>query len=278
MLARRAERHQSAVRADDLERGCRAAGDELLLESVEIVPQNRSDVRVHHGRHGPLVLAELGGDLRRDRDDNLALGELLEPPLVRRVRVRVQQADRQRLHPGAEQRLDRPASGFLVQLAENFSARSDPLRNLPDVLEVDERLRLQVGEEAEERTRRPRLGEVEEVRPPLGDDQPNPGAVALEHGIRRDRGAVQDRCELASRHSRGVADLADALEDADRLILWRRRRLRHPEATRLGVLEEKIRERAADVDTDAKSHGFRLSARSAGEIPPSSGPSENRSS
>ena len=177
----------------------------------------------------------------------LLLGELLDAPLVIGVRVGVQQADRERLDAGIGQLADRPACCILVELLEHSSLGVDPLSDLANVRELDERLWLDVVEESEEWTRRPRLGEVKEVRPALGDEQANARSFSFEHRIRRNGGAVQNRVERLRRDAGPVVDLPCALEHANRLVSRCRRRLGEPERTGPVVVQEEVGERAAHI-------------------------------
>ena len=159
------------------------------------------DVRVHQRRHGALVLAELGEDLGRDRHRQVGRdggGDLGDHPLVAPVRVGVQQADGQRLDAVRDQLLDRLAHRRLVDRLDDRAVGADPLGHLAHVARVGERLGLLVDHEAEQRPRRPRLGEVEDVPEPARDDQADERAAPLEHGVRGDGRAVEDRVELGA--------------------------------------------------------------------------------
>ena len=83
--------------------------------------------------------------------------------LVAPVRVGVQQADRQRLDAVRDQLVDRLAHRRLVDRLDDRAVGADPLGHLAHVARVGERLGLLVDHEAEQRPRRPRLGEVEDV-------------------------------------------------------------------------------------------------------------------
>jgi hypothetical protein len=166
------------------------------------------------------------------------------------VRIRVQEADRQRLHPLVDELAGRLADDRPVERPQDPPLRIDALRHLANVLELDERLRLEVREEAEERARRPGLGEMQQMRPAARDQEADACASPLEDGVRRHGRPVEDRLQLVRRRPSLFADRANAGEHADRLIGSRGRRLRDPEVVRRGIVQEDVRERPADVHAE----------------------------
>jgi hypothetical protein len=112
-IARRLpRRHQPGVGAEDVHVRLGADPAQLLLQPVDVVRHFRAHVRVHAGGQRALVLAELGEDLRRERDREArveALDDLPDLALVRAVHVRVDQRHRQRL----DTRLDQVADDAL---------------------------------------------------------------------------------------------------------------------------------------------------------------------
>ena len=166
VLARRLEAHQPAVRAHDLDRRPDVGGGEPVAHVRQVPLERRRDVGVHQRRHGPLVLAELGEDLGRDRHGQVGSdgrGDLGDDALVAPVRVGVQQADGQRLDAVRDELLDGIANGGLVDRLDDRAVRAGPLGHLADVAGVGQRLGLLVDHEAEQRSGRPGLGEVEDV-------------------------------------------------------------------------------------------------------------------
>ena len=124
------------------------------------------------------------------------------------VRVGVEQAHGERLDP-VRDGSDRGADGVLVDRLDDRAVRADPLRDLADVARVGEGLRLLVDHEAEERTGRPGLGEVEDLPEAARDDEPHERAAPLEHRVRGDGRAVQHRVEV------GQADVCALGREAD---------------------------------------------------------------
>ena len=103
---------------------------------VDVARHQRPDVRVDHRRRRALVLLLLAEDLRRERHGDarqLLAEDRAEPLLVRRMEVRVQQADRDRLDarvaqlPGDRARVgvvERCAHGAVREHALATSKRS----------------------------------------------------------------------------------------------------------------------------------------------------------
>ena len=183
----------------------------------QIALQRGRHVGVDDRGRRALVLAELGQDLRRDRQRQVWRdlgGDGGDPLLVRWVRERVHQRDAQRGDAVVAQLDDRLAHRVLVELADDLAVAVDPLAGLTDVLQRDERLGLVVDHEAEQRAGGPRLGEVQQVAEAVRGDQADARAAALEHRVGRDRRAVQDLVELGCLDARLLGDQGDALQDA----------------------------------------------------------------
>ena len=266
VLARRLEAHQPAVGPHDLERRAHLRRREPVPDVRQVLLERRSDVRVHQRRHGALVLAELGEDLRGDRHRHIGRDgcrDLGDHPLVTAVRVGVQEADGQGLHAVRHKLLDGFAHGGLVDRLDDRTVGAGPLGHLADVAGVGERLRLLVDHESEQRPRRPRLGEVEDVPEPTRDDQADEGPSPLEHRVRRDGRAVENRPELGKRDVRPCRCEPDALDHPDRLVVGRARRLREPDPLIGAVVENDVREGPADIDSDPVGHTLSLARRAA---------------
>ena len=173
-----------------------------------------------------------------------ALDDLPDPLLVGRVDVRVDQADGERLDARLDEVADDPLDLLLVDLDDGLAARPHPLHGLARVGERGGRVGLDHDDPAASRSRRLQARQVEDLGEPLGRDQPDPGALRLEHGVGGDRRAVEDVAEVADGDARLLADPADADEDALRRVGGRRRRL-HPvlRARPFVTDQEEIRER-----------------------------------
>ena len=206
---RLARRHQTGVRAEDVDVAGRTDALQLLLQAVDVRRDLRPDVRVHARGQRPLVLAELGQHVRGERHREPRIQPLDDLPdllLVRRVDVRVDEPHGQRLDSRLDQVADDPLDLRLVDLDHGLAARPHPLDRLARVGERGRRVRLDHDDPARERARRLRAREVEDLREALGRDQPDAGALRLEHRVRRDRRAVED-----------VAEVADATPDSSQI-------------------------------------------------------------
>ena len=105
---------------------------------------------------------------------------------------------------------------------------------------------------------------MQDLREPLRRDQPDAGALRLEHGVRRDGRAVEDVAHVADRDAGLLADPADADEHALRRVGRSRRRL-HPElrARPFVTDEEEVGERPSHVDSEPECHSALLRRQSA---------------
>ena len=135
--------------------------------------------------------------------------------------------------------------------------------HLADVARIGQRLRLLVHHEPEQRPRRPGLGEVEDVPEALRHNQAAERPAALEDGVGGDGRAVEDRVEIGKADARAVGDEADPVDHADRLVERRARRLRQPDPLGRAVVKNDVRERAADVDSEAVRHAISLASAAA---------------
>ncbi len=100
LLARDRRADHAAVRLHDPERRRDPALPEPPLEPLDVAADQRLHVGVERGRHRALVLAEDGEDLagqRHRRAGVLRAQELARAALVGRVRVGVEEADRDRV-------------------------------------------------------------------------------------------------------------------------------------------------------------------------------------
>ncbi len=96
---------------------------------------------------------------------------------------------------------------------------------------------------------------MEDLREALRRDQADPGALRLEHRVRRHRRPVQDVAEVADRDARLLADPAHADEHALRGIRRGGRRLHT--VLRAGTVvpdQEEVGERPPHVDSEPECH------------------------
>ena len=227
-----------------------------LVEARDVARDLRADVRVQADRGEPLELAVERQHLVRD--GQVRLGELLEhdlldPLLVRRVEVRVKQADGDRLDACGLQLADPLAHLVVVERDEHVAVRDgDALLHGQAVAALDERARLPgqlLLEREVVRLLVPR--DVEDVAHPVRRDQPDLRARVREHDVGRDGRAVEEVVDLGERDAGLAAEIVDALDRPARRVVRRGRDLVDGDPTRLLVDEDQVGERAADVDADA---------------------------
>ena len=231
---------------------------QLGLEAADVARDLRPDVRVHARGHRSLVLADLRQDVcaQRHREARVEpLDDRADLLLVRRVDVRVDERDGQRLDPRADQVVHDLLDLRLVDRDDDVSARVEALDGLARVGEGRGRVGLDHDDPAGERARRLGAGQVEDLAEPLGRDQADARSLRLEHGVRRDGGAVENVLQLADLDAGLVADPADAGEDALGRVVGRRRRLDAElgAAVALGH-EEEVGEGTPDIDPQPVRH------------------------
>jgi hypothetical protein len=129
--ARGVDGHHAAGRVQEMDGHRAAAGGEARHEIVEIACRERHDGRVEHRRGRALVFAELGVDLARDRDIGEVRGEgQAQRLLVRRVRIGVEEADRDALHALAPEVSDDFGELGELERGEHRAVGADALADL----------------------------------------------------------------------------------------------------------------------------------------------------
>jgi hypothetical protein len=191
------------------------------------------------------------------RGDHADLGPQLahaleRRPLVPRIGVRVQQADRDRLDAGRPEVVEDRGQAREVERLPLGARRREPPRQLAPQVARHERLGLLV--EQVEEVRPVAARDLERVAEPLGRDQPGGHALALGQRVDHDRGAVDEEAD-AGRIDAGARDHVEhpALE-------VRRRRVRLggddllAAGLRIRAQVDEVGEGAADVGGDAVAH------------------------
>ena len=122
----------------------------------------------------------------------LRVRDLPHPALVLRVDEREEQADRDAIGPRRREPVERvPHRGFVERL-DDLAARPDPLPH-PEPHRARGEEHRGLGVEPDLVHLLPHLApDLEGVPEPLGGDDPEPAALALQHRVRRYRGAVRD--------------------------------------------------------------------------------------
>ena len=178
---------------------------------------------------------------------------------MRRVRVRIDQGDGQRLDAGVDQLTDDLLHLRAIDRVDDLAARAHPLVRLARVLERGRRIRLDHDDPARERAWRLRAGQVQDLLEALRRDQPDACALRLEQRVRRHRRSVHDVAQLLRRDAALLADAANADEHALGRVARRGRGLDAVEVPRLVVYEEQVGEGAADVHSEPVRHRAPLS-------------------
>ena len=251
-------RDQAAGRMHQRQRTTEGAGGELALQALEIAAHQRLDIGV--GRRGDeaLVLPDLGHDLARQRDGELRAGFADDAGrflLMGRVAVAVEEADRDRLAAGGIQLTGGVAHGLGIERGDDLAVTVDPLGHLEAELPRNQR----IGEGQEQVVNvvallRPHFEDVAEA---LGGDQAELGALAFDHGVGDERGAVDDVADIGERDAGHVDELAQPDQRRFGRVVRRRQALVQAHRALLRVVEDEIGEGAADVEADTPTiaHG-----------------------
>ena len=126
-----------------MEAPAEAAFAEHPLEAPDVRGHEGLHVSVRGGGRGPFVLVDLGVNVARDGHREvreLRADEAPHGPLVDRVLVGVEEADRERLHPVLDQLAHLAANRVEVDRLEHEAVAAHPLGDLAPVAASGERL------------------------------------------------------------------------------------------------------------------------------------------
>jgi hypothetical protein len=165
------------------------------------------------------------------------------------VEVRVEEADCDGLDSGFAQARRQDAALGLVQRAQHGAVGQDALVELEAEAALDEGRRLAPEEVVHVRDAKP--AQLEHVPEPGRGDERGRAAAPLEDGVRRDGRAVDD---LGDGAAVVRCERTDGLDDRAVVARWRREQLAN-EHTPLAAVQDHVRERAADIDADARRRG-----------------------
>ena len=148
--------------------------------------------------------------------------DLLDPLLVRRVEVGVQQADRDRLDPFGDEKPGGALDAGLVERRVDLALGVDPLVDLDPPAPLDQGRRLGPAHVVE--PRHAQIADFEHVAEAARGDQPGLGALVLEDRVRGDRSAVQQlddapAADLGEQRGQPVDDGAGIVVDGGRHLL-----------------------------------------------------------
>ncbi len=244
--------HGAAGRLHDLQGRRDAALRELAREGAEVGADCGPDVGVDDGGARALVLADLREDVGGAGDVDAVTHdrphELGDPVLVPGARVGVQQRDRECVDVVAAHRFGGGDHGSLVELAPGLASRACALGHLVAPPSRHERRRLVVLEVVHDGDAE--AAHLEHVAEAGRRDQRGTRALPLEHGVRGDRGGMDDPRHLAGRDARLLEQAERALDHTAGVVV---RGGEHLAGAHRPVAAEQhdVRERAADVDAEA---------------------------
>ena len=193
------DRRDAAVGLHDQDRARVARLRAAARQAREVARQRRADVGVDDGGTHPLVLLDLRQHLRRERHVG-ARQRGARPPrpraLVPRVAIGVEVADRDRLdalapRASSMRRVERRRSSGVCTRPSARTRSRTPSRSCARHQRLGRRHAQVVAIVLEA------LAHLEHVAMALGREQPDPGTLALEQRIGRDRRAVDDPLGLA---------------------------------------------------------------------------------
>ena len=184
-----------------------ALAGERARQPLEIAARRRSDERVHARGREALELAELREDVGARRDErarDLFRDDLGGAPLVLRVEVGEEEADRDRLDARLFQRAGGGANLGFVQRLQHVPGRwRDPFRDDLAVAALDERPGLPGNVLHDRVVLRPLVAaDVNDVAEALCRQHSGLGAAVLEHRVRGDGRSVEDGVDVGRRDLR----------------------------------------------------------------------------
>ena len=245
------ERRDAAARQHHVDGVFEAAGFQIALDASEVAFGEGLHVGVAHRRRHPLVLADLRGDLARQRQAQV--GKALAQPggrlgLVVGVGERVQEADGHGLHLAV---LERAAKAFELghlERRQHLAVGVDPLIDL----EAQRPRHQRFGQDHEQVVDvvAHLLAHLEDVAKAFGGDQRCDGALAFDQGVRDQRRPMDRTLHRTPARTRGRQQLAPALHHRPRWVIRRRRRLIARDRACFRVDQYEVGERTTDIEPE----------------------------
>ncbi len=249
LLRRRLDRGDAAVRHHHVQLSRHALGCERARQPFEVAAGGRPDERVHARGREALELAELREDVGAGGDErarHLLGDDLGRPPLVLRVQVREEEADRDRLDACVFECPGRSANLVLVERLDDLAGRRcDPLADHVPVASLHERLRLPRDVLHDRVVLRPLVAaDVHDVAEALRRHHPGLRAAVLEHRVGRDGRPVEHRVEVGGSDTGIAAELAESRDERSPGVVGGRAHLVHVHDLRGRVVEHEVGEGA----------------------------------
>ena len=238
--------------AHQQQRARKPAGAQVAVELADVAADLRSHIGIGGSGRGALELVPLAGELRAGGDEQLRQqgaqrgGRFL---LVRRLEVRIEEADRQGLDLLDPQRIRDVLELACRERRMDLAGAVHPLRHLVAQLARDQR-RLAVEAQVE-RLRAVAAANLQQVAEAARGQERGAGAAALQQRVDDKRGAVLDEARLA----RIKPCLADAVEDRLAQVPIGGRALGVGDRSAFDVAGDEVGEGPADVDGDDGGHG-----------------------
>ena len=222
----------------------------MVVEAAEIRLDHGTDIGVERRRRGALVFPVLPQDLVRQRDEyvgHCAPHDLPDAPLVRRIRVRVEQAHSHRLDAPLKHRAHKLFDRCVVERDQNLACGVDPFRHFERQAALDQRTG--AVEEQVERFDPVAPSDHVDITKTFGRNQRGARPFPLEHRVDCDGRAVEHFGE--PRHV--AAHEIERVRHTLRWICGNGRRLGRDDVAVDDA--DEIGERAADVHAD-RVHEF----------------------
>ena len=210
-------RHQPAIRTQQRKLARHPALLQLVAQVRNIFADHRAHRGIGDGGQGALIFLHLGEHFVRERNRRLGhdfARKFADALLMRTINKGVDERDGNRLDALRFEMEQGAADSRLVERADFVACGIDSPANGHRILKRGERGWLGPDDPCRKPAGNERTRDLQDVLEPLGRDEPDACALALEHRIGRDRGAVEHIADRARRDSRLYANRVDAVQYA----------------------------------------------------------------
>ena len=212
---------------------------------------HRLQVGVHHRRRGALVFLDFGQHLEtgaHGQRGRQALGDPLDGEFVRRIRERVDEADRDGLDVLRQKLPDRALGVGRIERLLDAAMRIDALVHGRAQVAFNQRRGFFPAQVV--KPGHAQRADVEHVAKPRGADEARARALAFQDRVRSDRRAVPDLRQVFAPQPRFLEHAGQAVDDRAGVVIDARRDLLGVKLAVAGQQDD-IGERATDIDADA---------------------------